>query len=339
MPATARRTVARRRGRRLLLTGVLAMGALTAGPYPAHAQRTQDANGRIVFDDQDGPVYTVNSNGTGLRQIAFGHDVAHWSNAGNTISMSDEAPDGRITTALVNPDGSGFVSEPIPDATLNLECPAWAPRDRRISCEGWDDLRPERGAGIFTVRTSGWDDLARVTANPYGGHDIPGDYAPDGDRIVFIRENPGDDVAAVFVVDADGRAPRRITPWGLPECCTSSWSPDGRWIAFSGDGQLYLVHPNGSGLRPVRLAARGAVRAFQPAWSPDGKKIVFGLSFQSGPQDGLEGIYTAAADGSDVTPVVTTTTGFFDNPDWGRAQTRPGANLKELMGTPAPARR
>jgi Tol biopolymer transport system component len=64
----------------------------------------------------------------------------------------------------------------------------------------------------------------------------------------------------------------------------------------------WRLHPAGSGLRPVRLAARGAARAFQPAWSPNGKQIAFGLSIQSGPQNGLEGIYTADIDGSDMTP-------------------------------------
>jgi hypothetical protein len=87
-----------------------------------------------------------------------------------------------------------------PDPTLNLACWAWSPRGTRLACEGWDDVHPTRPAGVFTVRSSDGGDLVRVTANPYGGHDIPGDYSPDGTRIVFGRENLSAQQFALFVV-------------------------------------------------------------------------------------------------------------------------------------------
>src|SRR5262249_18281841 len=49
-----------------------------------------------------------------------------------------------------------------------------------------------------------------------------------------------------------------------------SWSPDGKWIAYAGDGGLSEVLADGSG---KRLLVRGDVVAV--AWSPDGRSIAF----------------------------------------------------------------
>ncbi|OIO03514.1 MAG: hypothetical protein AUJ51_04005 [Elusimicrobia bacterium CG1_02_56_21] len=56
-----------------------------------------------------------------------------------------------------------------------------------------------------------------------------------------------------------------------------SWSPDGRFLAFSGQKNhreyLYLYEP-GSG-KVARAAVEGLTEMRQPAFSPDGKKLVF----------------------------------------------------------------
>ena len=57
-----------------------------------------------------------------------------------------------------------------------------------------------------------------------------------------------------------------------------TWSPDGRKIAFVGDGKIYVMNADGSGKRrltPTRNAAPDYRPDVGPAWSPDGRKIAF----------------------------------------------------------------
>jgi TolB protein len=98
-------------------------------------------------------------------------------------------------------------------------------------------------------------------------------WSPDGTRLAFVwRRWPSG--FNVFVMDADGEHPRRITggPWieGTP-----TWSPDGDRLAFSsnrGPGVrfgIYLTRLDGG--EPPRRITSGLA----PDWSPEGTAIVF----------------------------------------------------------------
>jgi Tol biopolymer transport system component len=80
---------------------------------------------------------------------------------------------------------------------------------------------------------------------------------------------------AVFVVESGGANPRRITPWG--NTYSAVWSPSSRWIAFAsnaGGTDLFVVHPDGAGLKAI-TSAGGGLFSFGPAWSPDSGKLLF----------------------------------------------------------------
>jgi dipeptidyl aminopeptidase/acylaminoacyl peptidase len=47
------------------------------------------------------------------------------------------------------------------------------------------------------------------------------------------------------------------------------WSPDGRWLAYVHNSELWRVRADGSGRRQVSLAAT------EPTWSPSGRRLAF----------------------------------------------------------------
>jgi Tol biopolymer transport system component len=302
------------------------LGAATAGA------KVQGQNGQILFLRWDPTVgdftlFTVNPDGTHLHALLPGTAVecAKWSPDGTRISTCGNPLGGA--TRIINPDTNTFVDVPQPDPAIFSPCLVWSPDGNTLACESSGQTDASLN-GIYTM-PSGGGPLTRITTNP-GGDDLPFDYSPDGQQIVFSRINatlPKNANVALFVVNTDGSGLRQLTPWGFPDQDDGgSWSPDGKWILFdcnpadtnrnSATGSLCVVHPDGSGLNQIPLAVSGYRRAHDPSWSPDGTKIVFNLFTHTSPGTGQEGIYTANADGSDVRLVTSSPTS--DNfPDWG----------------------
>ena len=92
-------------------------------------------------------------------------------------------------------------------------------------------------------------------------------WAPDGNSIGFLSDAEGQ--FHVYVINADGGAPRRLTSGEF-----SSWSRDGKWIYFSSgsqdDRKIFKMPAAGGG--PVPVVAAGDGRAME---SPDGKLFYF----------------------------------------------------------------
>src|SRR5947207_5352845 len=102
------------------------------------------------------------------------------------------------------------------------------------------------------------------------------DLSPDRTSVLYV--NGG----RLNVARTDGSGVRRIAE--VPhQILAATWSPDGRTIAFEladttactglhrpcGDFQIWLVGPDGAGLRML------ADNAAYPTWSPDSRRLAF----------------------------------------------------------------
>jgi Tol biopolymer transport system component len=101
-------------------------------------------------------------------------------------------------------------------------------------------------------------------------------WSPDGRRIAFDaqEESPKDSHRHLWMIDADGGAPRRLTPEAGDQV-VPTWSHDGRWIYYSwwqADGRDIWRRPADGGA-PERLT-HGAGGPFA-CESADGKTLLF----------------------------------------------------------------
>ncbi|KMT15564.1 hypothetical protein BVRB_3g059150 [Beta vulgaris subsp. vulgaris] len=140
--------------------------------------------------------------------------------------------------------------------------------------------------------------------------------SPDGKWIVFRSGRSGH--KNLYIMDAEEGeigGIRRLTegPWSDTMC---NWSPDGEWIAFSSDREnpgsgsfeIFMMHPNGTGLHKVIQSGIGG-RANHPWFSPDGKSIVFTSDYGGVSAEPISNphhyqpygeIFIAKVDGSDI---------------------------------------
>jgi len=303
-----------------------AIPATVATPALGHDNRD---GGRIVFSRQDpaigtgmADVFVARPDGTGARQVPLeipldGFGGGFWSPDGRRLLITNpyRLPE-PFRPATVKPDGSAFTVLNVPSTSFDMYCNAWSPTGTRILCSfGGDQDEPP---GVFSIRARDGGDPERLSANPFGGSDIPGGYSPDGGRIVFMRQKPGPapdpDLGlqgALFVAKVDGSHSRQITEYGLAtpyDNAFAQWSPDGRRILFaSQDGHLFTIRPNGTDLTPIHLPTGDQhTWAYSPDWSPDGSRIIFPM-WRSG--IGQSDLYTARPDGSDLTQITNT-------PEW-----------------------
>jgi len=287
--------------------------------------------GRLVFTRaggqyQDETLFTANADGTNERQITQPGSTCcpRWSPDGRELVIPTMAPDGRITSGFIRPDGSNPRALPLPKGTLNLGPGPLSPNGVQILGQGWDDSN-QRVGGLYLFRASDGGGPVRVT---HDADDRPADFSPDGKQVYFFRPVPGfpsigdQPDGSMFVVAADGTNVRRVTPADLPvETPGNSGarlSRDGKWLVFTSAGVIYKIRPDGSGLSKV-FSDSGGRLAITPTWSPDGAYILFGLdppgSLAVVSDPPVNGLYVVRADGTGLTPIITTAD-WKRNPDW-----------------------
>ena len=290
---------------------LLVLGAASVPIGPASGRPVPAVlDGQLLYAVQDPAledlaVYTVNPDGSHDRQVYDQPmECPHWSPDGSQIA-SCGAPVGDTTLLTVDTGATRFL--PSLDPAMQTPCYVWSSDGDRLACEGWSDDNPSLN-GLFTVRVRDWGDARRLTSNP-GGSDIPGDYSPNSQRLVFGRSITGSDTElALFRINTNGTGLRRLTPPTVVAASPGAWSPQGNQILFSGrtDSEhrqtLWVIHADGTGLHTMTVSGFACGGSFgdpqsvgcsDPVWSPNGRHIAFRVNRADGTM-----LEEANADGS-----------------------------------------
>jgi len=143
--------------------------------------------------------------------------------------------------------------------------------------EAGPSLSPDgRWVAFVSNRDGQWDiyiglvtggSLIRITSDP--NIETRPRWSPDGTHLLFARLN---DLGLndLWVVPALGGAARRIVLNGL----NPTWSPDGRSIAYSSGGTIWVCEASGANPRAV-TRPEPPLAHHHPAFSHDGRSLAF----------------------------------------------------------------
>ena len=191
-----------------------------------------------------------------------------WSPDGKRLAYVSTAEDGR-PQLFVRWMASGETAR-IADLPQSPSQIAWSPDGRQIAfCMFVPDEGAELGAPLRKPEGAKWAEPLKVITRLH--------YREDGEGYL----KPG--FSKIFVVDADGGAPRQLTFGPYDDESRLSWTPDGRFILFSARrGKDWEREPQDSEVFQLSLAD-GALTQLthrygpddDPAVSPDGRQIAY----------------------------------------------------------------
>jgi Tol biopolymer transport system component len=321
----------------VLVATAMTLFGLVGVTGPAEA-KAPGPNGQIAFARQANPVleqghivYTVNPDGSHLQELAEPADIPRWSPDGTEVSIDDADCmfDGTCAAVIFNADTGSSRVLPAPVSPLFNQffgCDTWSHDGARLACGGFTDSPGV--SGVYTIRSSDGGGLTKVLScdevQP-GAACGPGDYSPDGKRLVVGVEGVG-----LFVVRLNGSGLRQITPTGMlvDEGSNGRWSSSGDHIMFVANPApgyrraIFVVNADGTGLHQVPIPGCGgavsdpmSISCFGPDWSPDGTKIVL---VRASARFNVQNVYTVNADGSGLFQVTYESGGLeVTSADWG----------------------
>jgi len=184
----------------------------------------------------------------------------------------------------ISPDGKqvAYVSNDMGNLDIYVTAVAGGQPLRITRHPGVDDdpsWFPDGSALIYVSDEAGDFDIWKV--GPYGGaatrllpNAMDPQVSPDGTRLAFTRTD-STGLLRVGVTPLDDFSQARMLTGindGLWHHSDPTWSPDGQWLCYAAEDNLWVIPASGGRARPL---IPGGGNYQDPAWSPDGKRIYF----------------------------------------------------------------
>jgi Tol biopolymer transport system component len=313
----------------LLLAALLALliaMLLVTGSWPRPGGVAWVAYQRPTFERNNAhAVHLIRSDGTGdvfAGAKVPGGEQLHpdWSPDGRRIALDAldlDDTDGTYDIWIV--DTSDLSAEPEKVVDCSAPClyaqePAWSPDGGRIAFQRHTMTEAGEISTIEILDLESGEITTVLETPPTKGVFAPR-WSPDGASLVFEQVLlDGETFLGVSLEILDLATPgttRQLIPVETM-ANNSDWSADGSLILFSAPAEggepggalsdIWVVAPDGSGLRPVTdVASRGGT-AIKATFSPDGSRIVFLLTDPT--LDASDAMASIAIDGTDLRPLV-----------------------------------
>ena len=243
---------------RILVDCELTDGAPSGGDCSGtnyHSPSYSADGDRIVFDAGE-RIGLIGAGGAGLSLLSAvtgdDGDPAFAPGGGRIVFTGDNS--GGTTDVYVRRLAGGEARLIARDATE----PAWSSRN---------EIAYVRGGRVFAVRPDG-------TGRRLITRGLSPDWSPSGRRLLLVRpdNNVGAPFGRILMVGAGGRVLRRVG--SANDRAHPVWSPDGRWIAFSGFDLGVFAKRLGSRaparqIAPTQISGEsGVIASHDPTWRP-----------------------------------------------------------------------
>ncbi len=185
-----------------------------------------------------------------------------WSPYGKRIAYSSYQ-DGKQKIWVIDVDEEGRpVGEPRMITKEEGLDPSWSPDGRRLVFHS--DRSGKNELFVVDVETEGEEIILYRGDRSYPPRNPS--WAPKGEgRVAFVSQN---NIALIRIGQEEITYLTRSLPAFNDFPC---WSPDGKEILFSSDGDLKVVSAEGEELEELVSGSWNG----HPSWSPDGKRIAF----------------------------------------------------------------